>query len=101
MGYDINTHGDFKRYFDKTQKRNIWVLGYFGGGAVRIVAAMALAIQYSEENNVPLETVQIDEILSSRRFKGFKFIYSCTEQKQAKKVKKSDVMDNVYAWLRD
>jgi hypothetical protein len=28
--YDIKTHGDFCLYYDTTEKRHYWVLGYFG-----------------------------------------------------------------------
>jgi len=91
-------NGDFKKYFDTTQKRNYWVLGYFGGGAVNISEAMQVAQDYAEANNVPLNTVNIDEVLSSRRFKGFKFVYS-----QIKQVPdlKAEQLENVFTWLRD
>ncbi len=96
--FDWTTHGDFKKYYDTTQKRNIWVLGYFGGGSVNICDAYHLSKQYAEATGVPLENVKIDEILSSRRFKGFKFLYS--NDVQASEAG-SEQMENVYAWLRD
>ncbi len=67
---------DFKKYFDSTYKRNYWVLGYFGGGSVNIEKAYDLAMQFSDAIKVPLDSVRIDEILSSRRYKGYKFMYS-------------------------
>jgi hypothetical protein len=91
-------NGDFKMYYDKGEMRNIWVLGYFGGGAVNITNALALANEYAKKTGVPVETVCIDEILSSRRFKGFKYIYSTQFQK---KVKGAVEMENVHQWLRD
>lgn len=91
-------NADFKMYYDKGQMRNIWVLGYFGGGAVNIVDAMALANEYAKKTGVPIEIVKIDEVLSSRRFKGFKFIYATQLQK---KVKGAVEMENVHQWLRD
>ena len=99
--FDYKTHGDFKKYYDTTQKRNIWILGYFGGGSVNISQALPIARDYARENNVPFNKVTIDEILSSRRHKGFKFISSTVEQEKGKEVKDEDVMENVYAWLRD
>ena len=96
--YDINTHGDFKRYFDSTQKRNYWVLGYFGGGSVNIVDAYSIAQQMAATLNVPLNTIRIDEILHSRRYKGFKFIYSMVPNQTPDT---NNIMDNVYAWLTD
>ncbi len=97
--YDLTKHPDFKKYYDTTQKRNYWVLGYFGGGSVNIMDAYRVATQYTIANNkVNIETVQIDEILSSRRFKGFKFIYSQIEQP---KEVGAEEMENVHAWLRD
>jgi hypothetical protein len=97
--YNIRTHGDFKKYYDTNSKSNIWVLGYFGGGAVNIIDAYKMAVKYTKSVNVPLESIQIDEILSSRRYKGFKFIYSSVSDQ----IPESDSykMEGVYAWLRD
>jgi hypothetical protein len=91
-------NGDFKKYYDTTQKRNIWVLGYFGGGSVNIMDAYRVGCDYSNAIGVPIGSVQIDEILSSRRFKGFKIVYSTTEQEPESD---AEVMENVYQWLRD
>lgn len=99
MTYDLKKIGDFKRYYDSSQKRNYWVLGYFGGGAVNIVDAYNLALQFAATIKVPVETVKIDEILKSRRHKGFKFMYS-SELNQIPE-ENSEVMENVYAWLTD
>ncbi len=88
---------DFKMYYDIQMKRNIWVLGYFGGGAVNVMDAVTLASEYAYKANVSLGTVCIDEILSSRRFKGFKFLFSITPQE---KIEGANEMDNVFAWLR-
>ena len=95
-GFDWTTHGDFKKYYDTSQKRNYWVLGYFGGKSVNICDAMKLAKQYAKSNFVPLESVVIDEILHSRRFKGFKFIYSQTIQEPENDASQSA---NVWNWL--
>lgn len=97
MAYNIQTNGDFKKYYDTQLKRNYWVLGYFGGGAINIVEAMDLAKQYAESTGVPLNTVCMDEILRSRRYKGFKFIYSSEKQQPEQN---TEQMNNVYAWLR-
>ncbi len=92
-------NGDFKKYFDSKHKRNFWVLGYFGGGSLNVIDSMTVAKDFAKATGLPLETVQIDEILSSRRFKGFKFLFSTVEnQKQEKGVEASE---DVYAWLRD
>jgi hypothetical protein len=91
-------NGDFRKYYDTEQKRNIWVLGYFGGGAVNIMEAYRLACEYSDECKVPIGTVKIDEVLSSRRFKGFKYLYSNVEQENCGA---THVMNDVHKWLRD
>ena len=91
-------NADFKMYYDKGQMRNIWVLGYFGGGAINITEALALANEYANKTGVPVQTVCIDEIMSSRRFKGFKYMYSTQWQKKAKGAIE---MENVHQWLRD
>ena len=98
--YDYTKHRDFKKYFDTTQKRNIWVLGYFGGGSVNIVDAYELAKKYAEATNTPLETVKIDEILYSRRYKHFKYIFSSHPEPQQKE-KDAAEYENVYQMLSD
>ena len=93
-------NGDFRKYYDTDQKRNYWVLGYFGGGAVNICEAMRLAEEYAEICKVPVETVKIDEVLHSRRFKGFKYIYSqYAEQEICDGC--THIMNNVFSWLSD
>lgn len=95
---DVTKHGDFKRYFDTTLNRNYWVLGYFGGGSINVAQAMQAAEQYAVATGVPLDTVQIDEIQHSRRFKRFKVLFS-TEV--AKKEADAYEMENVFGWLCD
>lgn len=99
MFYDTSKIGDLRKYFDINQKRNYWVLGYFGGGSVNIVETHLLAQQFAQEVKVPLESVMLDEILHSRRHKGFKFIFSNAENQVPESV--TTVMANVYQWLTD
>ncbi len=94
--YDHTTHLDFEKYYDTTLKRNIWLLGYFGGGAVNIVDAMNLAKQYVASTGVTLESVKIDEIFKSRWCKSYKFLYSNEEQVKETDVKESEVFENVF-----
>lgn len=91
-------NADFKKYYDISQKRNIWVLGYFGGGAVNIQDAYQVGVDYAIKTDVMFNTVVIDEITSSRRFKGFKIVYSTTIQPPDPEAKQ---MENVYEWLRN
>lgn len=93
-------NGDFSKYFDSTQKRNYWLLGYFGGGSVSVVDAYALAVEMSEVLNVPLDTIRIDEVLKSRRYKGFKFMYSTHPDQEMESGCKMS-LNNVYQWLTD
>jgi len=74
MSYEKN--GDFKKYYDTTQKRNYWVLGYFGGGSINVIDAYSIGGELSDALNVPMGTVQIDEIRKSSRYKSFKIVYS-------------------------
>lgn len=99
MAYDIKKHGDFRKIYDSKYKKNIWLLGYFGGGAVNLVEALELGKQFSEAVKVPLITVTIDEILYSRRYKNFKFI-SSTEDNQLPE-SDSEIMENVMNMLHD
>lgn len=97
--YDYKTHGDFKKYYDSEFKRNYWVLGYFGGGAINIVETYILSVEFAKAINVPLTSIHIDEVLHSRRFKHFKYLYS-TEENQ-KPESDSNVTENVMSWLCD
>lgn len=97
--HNIMMHGDFRKYYDSTQKRNYWVLGYFGGGSINIIDAYEAAKQFSESVGVPIDSIQIDEIFKSRRFKGFKYLYSKVENQEPDEY--SDVMKDVWSWLGD
>ena len=57
-----------------------------------------LAKRYAKKYGVPVETVYIDEVLKSRRYKGFKYVFSTEEQTPSET---SERMDNVYEWLTD
>ena len=89
-------NGDFKIYYDTTQKRHYWLLGYFGNTSVADI--YEAGVIFSWAHNVLLETVQYDEILSSRRFKSFKFLSSQQEQQPHPEAVQ---MENVYQFLRD
>jgi hypothetical protein len=97
--YDIKTHPDFTKYYDKSVKRNIWVLGYYGGGSVPIWSTMALAKQYAQATGAKIERVKIDEVLSSRSVQGYKFMYSTEELPMEKDIKPRNVMDSVKTFL--
>ena len=97
--FDWRNHGDFKRYWDEKNKKNIWVLGYFGGGSVNIQRANEIAQSFAEETNLPFESVGVDEIYISRRFKHFKFLFSDV-QKQ-KPCENSETSKDLWAWLND
>ena len=64
--------------------------------------AYEVAKKYAKEYNVDINSVKQDEILSSRRYKYFKVIYS-TQQNQPmdKSLDKSNVKENVWSWLQD
>ena len=94
--YDINTHGDFRRCYDTVYKRNYWMLGYFGGGAINIVDAYELAKQFAEAIKVPLESVKIDEIFVSRRYKHLKFLFSDVMNQE--KEEGSYEVENFHQW---
>lgn len=96
---DITTHGDFRKLYDTKQKRNYWVLGYFGGGSLNVVRTMEVAKQFAEATKQKLEDVQIDEVLHSRRYKGFKFMYTTNDNQ--KKQEGAEEYDNVWQMLTD
>lgn len=74
------------------------MLGYFGGGETNILEALHIAEQYAKSTRVDISSVCIDEILHSRRFKGFKYIFSAQKQKPEKE---AHISDNVWEWLTD
>jgi hypothetical protein len=86
----------FFKYYDTSLERNYWVLGYFGGGSINIMDAYYLALEYSRVYKVKKNTVHIDEILSSRSYKHFKYMYS-----MEKRPKDKDAMEleNVFEFL--
>jgi len=89
--------GDFKKYYDTTQKRNYWVLGYFGGGSINIQNVNDIANEYSKELNLPFNSIQIDEVFKSSRFKGFKVLYSMKVNQLPDK--DAEESKNVWEWL--
>lgn len=93
------TTRDFKKYYCNKLKKHVWVLGYFGGGAINFELFSVMAEKFVNETGVPLGTVYIDEIIRSRRFKGFKFIYS--NAKDQTPLPDSSVNDDVFEWLQD
>jgi len=90
---------DFKMYFCDKLQRHIWVLGYFGGGSINFKAFEEVALDFSKKTGVDINTVTIDEIMKSRRFKGFKFIWSDVDNQSP--LVGSEVMDDVYSFLTD
>lgn len=92
-------NADFKMYFCNKLQRHIWVLGYFGGGSINFKAFEEVALDFAKKTGVPIETISIDEILKSRRHKGFKFVWSDAEGQSP--LVGSEVMDDVYTWLTD
>ncbi len=86
---------DFKKYYDTTQKRNYWVLGYFGGNIMRAHAkALEYKMAYPE---IDIKTIEIDEVLKSSRYKGFRFIYSLQQNQDPDK--DAIRLNNVYEHL--
>lgn len=95
MSTSVKEHGDFKNYFDTTLKRNYWLLGYFGGGSINVKDAYEAASEFANAIGVPIETVKIDEVLSSRWCKGFKYLYSTAMNQTPEDG--SDHLKNVFA----
>jgi hypothetical protein len=95
------SHPDFKKYYNQATKANIWVLGYFGGGSINVSDAFTIAQAFARENNVPVNTVHIDEIEESRRFKGFKYVFSRVDQEKVEGVDYEEVKGDVISYLTD
>ena len=98
---DYQQHPDFTKYYNKETKANIWVLGYFGGGSINVSDAFTVAKHFAEENNVPLNTVRIDEIQESSRYKGFKMVFSPIDQEKSEDVEETNAKGDIFSWLTD
>lgn len=98
--YDYRTHGDFQRYYDTSLKRSYWTLGYATN--ITIPEIYQLGKQFAKENKVDISLIRFDEILSSRRFKHFKVLYSTVENEMPNLPKKKiSESTNVWGWLTD
>lgn len=97
--FNIETHGDFQRLFCKTANFNYWLLGYFGGGAVNVQDMEIVAKQFAEKNGVPYESVRLDTITSSRRYKNFRYVFSVHKGQVPET--NSSVMNDVYNHITD
>ena len=88
-----------RKYFCKLLNRNIWELGYFGGGATNFKDFESITKTFVEETNVPIESVFISEIFKSRRFKHCKYVYSLAPNQ--KPCDSAEIIDDVHKWLED
>lgn len=92
----LEKHGDFARYWCRQTKREYWLLGYFGGGAINVSAAMSVAKIYAEKTGCDVDDINIDEIQNSRWCKYFKCVYN---QKQGlKKPSSGKIRETDNAW---
>lgn len=68
---------DFQNFYCQRTGRIYWMLGYFGGGAVKISDSIEIAKLYSEYTGIEFNEIYIDEVLKpSRWYKGFKFVFN-------------------------
>lgn len=89
---------DYTLYYCKRLKRHYLTLGYFGGGPLNIEDTHKMAMQFMNLLDVPYESIFIDEILHSRRFKHFKLMYSDEIQEPHPE---STLSDDVIKWFHD
>lgn len=92
-------NGDFAPYYCQKLKRHIWVLGYFGGGPVNFSLFKQVALHFSNETGLDIDSICIDEIFKSRRFKRFKFVYSLEDGQ--KPIEGSKIIEDAFKWLQD
>lgn len=85
-----------KKYFDTKHKRTYWMLGYFSMNVENIYNK---AKEFQEATKLPFNTIHIDEILSSSRFKSMYIMFSTEENQE--NVDKAEEMEEVYAWFRN
>lgn len=90
---------DFQIWYDTTLKRHYWTVGYFGGGAINISRSVKVAEEYANLHSVGLDSVVVDEIRNSSRYKYFKVFYSDIVQTQIDLKDHCEVCDNVWNLL--
>jgi len=93
-------NGDFKKWYCQKNKRNYFVLGYFGGGHIEFGRFKEVAEDYAKETGCDIDKVFIDEILSSRRFKHFKYVGD-NSGKEQEPLPDAEVTENLFRWLHD
>lgn len=91
--------GDFEVMYCQSTKRHYWLLGYFGGGSINVAKAMEVAKRYCEIYGTSIESVLIDEISQSRRYKYFKVIYSNEDKELVEIEEKPYVNENVWGFI--
>jgi len=79
-------------------KRNILILGYSGGGEVNFKNFEKEALRFSYDSGFPIESICINEIHESNRYKQNKFIYSTVENQ--KKINDYFAVENFYSWVK-
>lgn len=91
---------DIKKYFDRKTSRNYKVLGYFGGSAsINFARFKEAATTFSKEVRCDLDSVCIEEIQRSRRFRLFKFLFS--NEKAQHPADGYEEIDDLFNWLYD
>lgn len=73
---------DFKKHYCRKNKRNYWVLGYFGG-TINFKAFQEVAMDYCDEVGVLPDSIFIKKVEESpNTIKGYKYIWSNTPNQQ-------------------
>ena len=67
-------------YYSEKNKTNYLIVGYFG--LTNISLAYELAKAYSSNYDIPIETVRMETILKSSRYKSMVMIYSTIEDQK-------------------
>lgn len=85
------------KYFDTSRNQHYHVLGYFS--EISFKAFREVATAFAEETGVPLDSVIIDKIHHSRRFKNFAYLYSAAKGQTP--LPGSKQLEDVFDWLED
>ncbi len=99
MSEKYKGNADFKKYYCQTWKKNVWVLGYFGGDDIEFGMFKEVAEGFEFETGLDINTIKIGDVRSSRRFRGFKYIYSTSKGQEP--LADSITIGDVYKWLTD
>jgi hypothetical protein len=85
-----------QNFYDTILKRNYWLLGYMSGNISKMEQA---AKDFSQANNVPYNSIHIEQIRKSRNYDKFYYMFSIVDDQSPENGSRS--IENVFKYLHD